>query len=162
MANCIFAIFTSIWPTYYALILIYLSGVCVMFLFGYLFDWRTVALVSSSCSIITFTFMTQVRRHTQIILDIQGRASGRKTQKWVISAQVLMKAYDNLGWKVLRGVKTNRTCGNSKFFPSKEWCCLLLATISLTPNMFFLVPRRIQLESRWEILLAANSRITHS
>nr|XP_018906886.1 PREDICTED: facilitated trehalose transporter Tret1-2 homolog [Bemisia tabaci] len=39
-------------------------GICALFLFGYLFDWRTVALVSSSCSIITFTFMTQGPRYS--------------------------------------------------------------------------------------------------
>nr|XP_018906862.1 PREDICTED: facilitated trehalose transporter Tret1-like [Bemisia tabaci] len=67
-------------------------GVWLMFLFGYLFDWRTVALVSSSCSIITFTFMTQLPE-SPTWLTLRGRLDEAKKslcwlRGWVSSAEV--------------------------------------------------------------------------
>nr|XP_018909634.1 PREDICTED: facilitated trehalose transporter Tret1-like [Bemisia tabaci] len=67
-------------------------GVCAMFLFGYLFDWRTVALVSSSCSIITFTFMTQLPESPTWLI-VRGRLDEAKKslcwlRGWVSSAEV--------------------------------------------------------------------------
>nr|XP_018910589.1 PREDICTED: facilitated trehalose transporter Tret1-like [Bemisia tabaci] len=58
-------------------------GVSLMYLLGYLFEWKTVALISSSCSVITFLMMTQLPESPTWLI-VRGRLDeARKSLCWL-------------------------------------------------------------------------------